>query len=65
MTEDYYPYIKNFFKRWAGIYDIVIFLLAGVRKKTVAITGAGAGAEVLDVATGTGKQAFAYRQSRL
>lgn len=63
MTEDYYPYIKNFFKRWAGIYDIVIFLLAGVRKKTVAITGAVAGAVVLDIATGTGKQAFAFARA--
>ena len=63
MTEDYYPYIKNFFKRWAGIYDIAIWLLAGVRKKTVAMTGAGEGAEILDVATGTGKQAFAYAKN--
>jgi demethylmenaquinone methyltransferase/2-methoxy-6-polyprenyl-1,4-benzoquinol methylase len=60
MTEDYYPYIKGFFKKWARIYDIIVFLLVGVRGKVVDITGAKAGAEVLDIATGTGKQAFAF-----
>lgn len=60
MTDDYYPYIKGFFKKWAGIYDVVILLLAGVRGKVVETTAAGKGAEVLDVATGTGKQAFAF-----
>ncbi|MHB8104971.1 MAG: class I SAM-dependent methyltransferase [Dehalococcoidales bacterium] len=63
MTEDYYPYIKNFFKKWARIYDVVIFLLAGVRTKTVAMTGASKAATILDVATGTGKQAFAYAKN--
>jgi ubiquinone/menaquinone biosynthesis C-methylase UbiE len=60
MTDDYYPYIKGFFKKWARIYDVIIFLLAGVRGKVVETTAAGKGAEVLDVATGTGKQAFAF-----
>jgi ubiquinone/menaquinone biosynthesis C-methylase UbiE len=60
MTDDYYPYIKGFFKKWARIYDVIIFLLAGIRGKVVETTAAGKGAEVLDVATGTGKQAFAF-----
>jgi demethylmenaquinone methyltransferase/2-methoxy-6-polyprenyl-1,4-benzoquinol methylase len=60
MTDDYYPYIKGFFKKWARIYDVIVFLLAGVRGKVVETTAAGKGAEILDVATGTGKQAFAF-----
>jgi ubiquinone/menaquinone biosynthesis C-methylase UbiE len=60
MTDDYYSYIQGFFKKWAGIYDIIVFLLAGMRGKVVEITAALKGARVLDVATGTGKQAFAF-----
>ncbi len=60
MTEDYYPYIKGFFKKYSGIYDIVALPLATVRKKVVKLAGATGGAEILDIATGTGKQAFAF-----
>jgi demethylmenaquinone methyltransferase/2-methoxy-6-polyprenyl-1,4-benzoquinol methylase len=60
MTSDYYPYIKGFFKKFAGIYDIVASPLAGVRKKVVNMAGAADGAEILDIATGTGRQAFAF-----
>jgi demethylmenaquinone methyltransferase/2-methoxy-6-polyprenyl-1,4-benzoquinol methylase len=60
VTQDYYSYIQPFFDRWARLYDIVVAPLAGVRKKVVALTAAPEGARVLDVCTGTGKQAFAF-----
>jgi len=59
MTEDY-DYIKSFFKEHAHIYDFVNAPLAGLREKTVDIVKKRDGGEVLDVATGTGKQAFAF-----
>jgi ubiquinone/menaquinone biosynthesis C-methylase UbiE len=59
MTEDR-EYIQSFFREYAGIYDIVSLPLAGVRKKAANMVKAQNGAKVLDVATGTGKQAFAF-----
>ena len=59
MTEDY-EYIRSFFRKYSGIYDIVVMPLALVRKKVVAMAGVPDGAAVLDVATGTGKQGFAF-----
>jgi ubiquinone/menaquinone biosynthesis C-methylase UbiE len=59
MTEDR-EYIKSFFREHAGIYDIASMPLAGVRKKAADMVKARNGAKVLDVATGTGKQAFAF-----
>jgi ubiquinone/menaquinone biosynthesis C-methylase UbiE len=59
MTEDR-EYIKSFFREHAGIYDIASMPLAGVRKKATDMVNAHNGAKVLDVATGTGKQAFAF-----
>lgn len=63
VTDDYYPYIKGFFKKFAGIYDIVASPLVTVRKKIIEMAGAGEGAAILDVATGTGKQAFAFARN--
>ncbi|MBN1161512.1 MAG: methyltransferase domain-containing protein [Dehalococcoidales bacterium] len=63
VTEDYYPYIKGFFKKFAGIYNIAALPLVTVRKKVIKMAAAGEGAEVLDIATGTGKQAFAFARN--
>ena len=63
MDEEYYSYIKKFFGRWAPIYDIVDLFLSGVRDKVVDFTDARNGSRVLDVATGTGKQAFAFAKN--
>jgi ubiquinone/menaquinone biosynthesis C-methylase UbiE len=63
MTDDYYPYIKGFFKKFAGTYNITSLPLVTVRKKIMEMAGAGEGAEILDVATGTGKQAFAFARN--
>ncbi len=58
--EDYYSYIRKFFSRWAPVYDIVDVFISGVRDKVVEFTDARVGSKILDVCTGTGKQAFAY-----
>ena len=60
MTQDYYSYIRGFFDRWAALYNIVVAPLAWVRTKEVAVTAAEKGSRILDVCTGTGKQAFAF-----
>uniref|UniRef100_A0A7V0Z7V7 Methyltransferase domain-containing protein n=1 Tax=candidate division WOR-3 bacterium TaxID=2052148 RepID=A0A7V0Z7V7_UNCW3 len=60
MDEEYYSYIKKLFGKWVPIYDIVDLFLSGVRDKVGDFTDAKNGSWVLDVATGTGKQAFAF-----
>ncbi|RKY41252.1 MAG: hypothetical protein DRP85_06870, partial [Candidatus Makaraimicrobium thalassicum] len=62
MDEEYYSYIKKFFGRWAPVYDITSVFLAGVRDRVVEFTAAEAGSKMLDVCTGTGKQAFAFAE---
>ncbi len=60
MDEEYYSYIKKWFSRWAPIYDVVAIPFSRVRDKVVDFTKARNGSKILDVATGTGKQAFAF-----
>lgn len=60
MEEEYYLYIKKWFKKWAPIYDFMDIFISGVRGKVVVFTEARNGSKILDVATGTGKQAFAF-----
>jgi len=60
MDEEYYSYIKKLFGKWVPIYDIVDLFLSEVRDKVGDFTDAKNGSRVLDVATGTGKQAFAF-----
>jgi len=60
MNEDYYSYINRFFEKWAPVYDFTDLFISGVRWKTVDFTDAKIGSRVLDVCTGTGKQAFAF-----
>lgn len=63
MDEEYYSYINKWFHRWAPIYDVIAIPLSGVRDKVVDFTNAKNGSRILDVATGTGKQAFAFRKN--
>jgi len=44
----------------APVYDVITLPLVGVSERVVAFTNAANGSKVLDVATGTGRQAFAF-----
>lgn len=56
----YYDLTERAFSRLAPVYDLVAMPIAGVRDDVVRFAGAPTGAAVLDVATGTGAQAFAF-----
>lgn len=60
--KEYYALTKRVFDGLAPFYDIVAMPIAKVRQKVVVFTNAEAGSLILDVATGTGKQAFAFAQ---
>jgi len=60
VEEEYYLYIRKWFKKWAPIYDLVDIFISGVRDRVVDFTNASRSSKILDVATGTGKQAFAF-----
>jgi demethylmenaquinone methyltransferase/2-methoxy-6-polyprenyl-1,4-benzoquinol methylase len=55
---EYYLLVKKVFRILAPFYDSIP--ISRVRDKTVDLTNAGNGSKILDVATGTGKQAFAF-----
>ena len=56
----YYSLVRSVFNTLSPFYDILTFPFSGVRHKTVNFINAAAGSKILDVATGTGKQAFAF-----
>ena len=58
--DDYHEYSRRFFARWAPFYNLMELFASGVREKVAELAGDAAGRAVLDVATGTGKQAFAF-----
>ncbi len=58
--KEYYLLVKKVFHILAPFYDIGTIPISGLRDKTVDFTNAGIGSKILDVATGTGKQAFAF-----
>ncbi len=60
MGEDYYTYTTKLFRRLSYIYDFIGIILSGTRTKVAAFTNAKKGSKILDVATGTGKQAFSF-----
>lgn len=60
MNEDYYLYTKKLFGRWAPVYDVIDLFISRIREKVVTVTNAESGSKILDVCTGTGKQAFAF-----
>ncbi len=59
---EYYSLVKKVFDILAPFYDIVTAPLSRLRGRVVDFTDAGKGARILDVATGTGKQAFAFAE---
>ena len=58
--EEYYSIVKRVFTLLAPFYDIVTSPISRVRGKVVNFTNAGIGSKILDIGTGTGKQAFAF-----
>ncbi|OGO23277.1 MAG: hypothetical protein A2144_12065 [Chloroflexi bacterium RBG_16_50_9] len=59
---EYYSLVKKVFDILAPFYDIVTLPLTRLRGRVVDFTGAEKGSRILDVATGTGKQAFAFAE---
>jgi demethylmenaquinone methyltransferase/2-methoxy-6-polyprenyl-1,4-benzoquinol methylase len=60
MEEDYYSYTMRFFRLLAPFYDPVTFFTFRIRGMVVDFTAAARDERVLDVATGTGQQAFVF-----
>ena len=61
--KEYYSLVKRAFEALAPFYDIVTKPIASVRNRVVEFANAGKGSKILDVATGTGKQAFAFARN--
>lgn len=58
--KEYYSLLKKVFRIIAPVYDLGTLPISGVRDKTVDFTSAENGSKILDIATGTGKQALAF-----
>ncbi len=58
--KEYYSLIKKVFDVLAPFYDVVTLPISRVRGVVADFTNAGNGSKILDVGTGTGKQAFAF-----
>ena len=58
--KEYYALTKKVFDLLAPFYNIMTLPLVRVRNQVVDFAGAGKGSTILDVATGTGQQAFAF-----
>ncbi len=60
IEKEYYSLTKKSFDYMAPFYNLMTLPVVGLRNKVVEFTNAKHGAKVLDVATGTGQQAFAF-----
>ncbi len=58
--KEYYSLTKRVFGMLAPFYDAITMPISGVREKVVDVANPGKGSKILDVATGTGGQAFAF-----
>lgn len=58
--KEYYLLVKKAFALLAPFYDIITIPFSSVRDRVVNFTNAQKGSKILDVATETGKQAFAF-----
>ncbi len=60
VEKDYYSLTKKSFDYFAPFYNLMTLPVRGLRNKVVEFTHASHGSKILDVATGTGQQAFAF-----
>jgi demethylmenaquinone methyltransferase/2-methoxy-6-polyprenyl-1,4-benzoquinol methylase len=58
--KEYYLLVRKAFAVLAPFYDAIATPFSGVRDRVVNFTNAQKGSKILDVATGTGQQAFAF-----
>ncbi|RPJ68943.1 MAG: methyltransferase domain-containing protein [Alphaproteobacteria bacterium] len=58
--KEYYLLVRKVFAALAPFYDTVVIPFSGLRDRVVNFTNAQKGSKILDVATGTGQQAFAF-----
>lgn len=58
--KEYYSLVKKVFAALAPFYDVITAPASRLRDKVVNFTNAQNGSKILDVATGTGQQAFAF-----
>lgn len=58
--KEYYSLTKKVFGILAPFYDAITLPISGLREKVVDIADPKKGSRILDVATGTGNQAFAF-----
>lgn len=56
----YYAFQATAWRILAPVYDAIVFPLRRMRQRVARLAGIAPGMRVLDVATGTGKQAFAF-----
>jgi ubiquinone/menaquinone biosynthesis C-methylase UbiE len=58
--KEYYTLTKKAFDILAPFYNLMTLPLIRVRERVVDFANTGKGATILDVATGTGQQAFVF-----
>lgn len=58
--KEYYSLTRKVFRILAPFYDLFVIPISRVRDRVVDLARARKGSKILDVATGTGKQAFAF-----
>lgn len=58
--KEYYSFARRMFARLAPFYDFFTIPISGLRDKAVDFADAESSSKVLDAATGTGAQAFAF-----
>jgi ubiquinone/menaquinone biosynthesis C-methylase UbiE len=56
----YYSLSRRVYALFAHFYDVVVFPVRRLRREVATMVDLGPGARLLDVATGTGEQAFAF-----
>jgi demethylmenaquinone methyltransferase/2-methoxy-6-polyprenyl-1,4-benzoquinol methylase len=59
-VRDYYALNARVWPKLAPFYDAIVRPIRRMRRRVVEVSGAAPGTRVLDVATGTGEQAFAF-----